>query len=137
LTHKERFFLLADADRRRVRWLVAGISLIHVLQFLVFAPSARLGTWGGIAGNLLALYWCWAPAGAPSFWYGLVPYSWWITAIFDGLEAWRTVSGPGSSTARFILSAANLAILPFLAGPLIRFHRIPQAAGQVDGERIG
>jgi hypothetical protein len=137
LTHKERFFVLAEADRRRVGWLVAGISLVHVLQFLVVTQSTTLGTWGGIAVNLLALYWCWAPAGAPNFWYGLLPYCWWIAAIFDGLEAWRAVSGSESSTARFILSAANLAVLPFLAGPLIRFHRIPRAAGQADGEGIG
>jgi hypothetical protein len=137
LTHKEKFFLLTTDDRRRIGRLIAGISIVHVLQFLVHAPRTAIGTWGGIVGNALALYWCLAPSGAPNFWFGLLPYAWWIAALFDGFEAWRAISGSEISSLRFILSVANLAILPFLAGPLIRLHRITQGGGQTsDGERI-
>jgi hypothetical protein len=137
LTHKERFFLLAEADRRRIGRLVAAVSVVHVVQFLFLAPTTGIGAWGGIVGNLVALYWCLAPGSAPNFWFGLLPYVWWIAALFDGLGAWRAISGSESSSVGFVLSVANLAILPFLAGPLIRLHRISQGGGQTsDDERI-
>jgi hypothetical protein len=112
------------------------MSVIHVLQFLVLAPRTAIGTWGGIAGNALVFYWCVAPGGAPNFWFELLPYGWWIAALFDGFEAWHAMSGAESSSVRFILSAVNLAILSFLAGPLIRLQRVSQGGGQAsDGER--
>lgn len=130
MTHKEKFFRLAESDRRRIGWLVAGIAAVNVLQFLFVEASRGVGAWGGIAANILVLYCCLAPGRAPNFWFGLLPYVWWITAVFDGLEAWRAIFGSESSSVKFILSVAKLTVLPFLAGPLIRFHRLSQGGGQ-------
>ena len=128
MTDKDTFFALTGSDRRRVQWLVAGISGVHVLQFLIDAPSPGIGKWGGIAANVLIAYWSLAPRGAPNFWFGLLPYTWLFTAIFDGLAASRALLDSKNVDAVTLLSVANVAMLAPLAAPLRRWRSQSAAA---------
>ncbi len=83
----------------------------------------------GAVLNAVAVSWCLAPDRAPDFWFSLLPYIWVITVVFDGIEVVQGVSGDGQRSAMMLaLSGVNLLILPFLAGPLLRLHRLSRPA---------
>jgi hypothetical protein len=97
---KQRFFALEIGDRRRISYLVASISVVHIIQFAIAPPGTVLSRWSGIALNAIAVLWSVRPHSAPSFWFGWLPYIWCITAIFD---AWKS-SAPFSTAERKPLS---------------------------------
>lgn len=129
-TYKSRFFRLSASDRGRIAWLTAASCLSAIVQFAV-TPNPGISTWAGIGGNVLFLWCCATPTKAPDAWFGLLPYVWGFTAAFDGLELARALSGSGSPLLDTGLSTARLATLPWLAGPLLRFHRLPRHDGSV------
>jgi len=120
---KERFFTLGIRDRRRIGYLVPIISVVHIIQFAVAPPSTVLSRWGGIVLNALGAFWSVRPENAPRFWFGLLPYVWWIGAIFDGMEVFRALKQGSEATLASLLAGLNLLLLPFLAMPLLRFHK--------------
>jgi hypothetical protein len=123
LTDKQRFFALGVNDRRRIGYLVAGMAVVHIAQFWVTPADAVISRWGGIAVNVLALVWSLRPDRAPSFWFALLPYAWFIAAMFEGWEVVRGLQESRLSISE-ALSAVNLLMLPFLAGPLWRFYKL-------------
>ena len=124
MTDKQRFFALDVNDRRRIGCLVAGIAVVHIAQFWIAPPDTMVSRWGGIAANVLALFWTLRPHQAPSFWFGILPFVWWIAALFDGSDVVLAVQESRASSPTALLSAASVLMLPFLAGPLLRFYRL-------------
>jgi hypothetical protein len=123
MTDKQRFFALAIKDRRRIAYLVGGICVVQIVQFLI-APSDRLlSRWGGIALNVLVAYWSIRPQRAPEFWFAWFPYLWFIPAIFESREVIRAVQ-LRAATPMVVMDVANLLLLVFLAVPLSRFYRL-------------
>ena len=120
---KEKFFALGIGDRRRIGYLVAIISVIHIIQFAVAPPSTVLSRWAGIVLNALGVFWSVRPENALRFWFGLLPYVWWIAAIFDGMEVLRALKQGSEATFASLLVVLNLLLLPFLAMPLLRFYK--------------
>jgi hypothetical protein len=120
---KQRFFALEIGDRRRISYLVACISVVHIIQFAIAPPGAVLSRWSGIALNAIAVLWSVRPQSAPGFWFGLLPYIWCIAAIFDGMEIFRALEYGRAETFVALLAGVNVLSLPFLALPLLRFYK--------------
>ena len=128
MNDKQRFFTLAIGDRRRIGYLVAGIGLVHIVQFTVAPPGTVLSRWSGIVLNALGVFWSIRPEAAPRLWFGILPYVWWIAAIFDGMQLLNAVTQERLATSVALLSGLNVSLLPFLAMPLLRFHRLGRSA---------
>ena len=124
MTSKQAFLALTLGDRRRIGYLVAGISIINIVQFLIAPPGTTVGRWGAIAGNALVMYWSVRPERAPGIWFTLLPYGWWIAAIIDGMAVGRGLLRGQKIDATLVLSAMVVLMLPFLGGPLLRLHRL-------------
>lgn len=120
---KQRFFALEIGDRRRISFLVAGISVVHIIQFAIAPPGTALSRGSGIALNALAVFWSVRPHRAPGFWFGLLPYIWCIAAIFDGMALFRALQDGRAETSVALLAGVNVLLLPFLALPLVRFYK--------------
>lgn len=133
LTHREAFFCLEATDRQRVRVLVGVLAVAHILQFSSSPHGANVGSSIGILGNVLVLYWCAFLRTAPNSFFTLLPYIWWFTAMFDGFEVYRALSGVARTGVVFFLGVANLLVLPFLAAPVLRFQRMSRAAASASG----
>jgi hypothetical protein len=123
VNEKQRFFDLGLGDRRRIGYLVGIISVVHIIQFAVDPPAAGLSRWSGIVLNSLAALWSVRPESAPRFWFGLLPYIWCITAIFDSMEMFRALQqGRVAAFATFLAGVAVLCSI-FLAPPLLRLYK--------------
>lgn len=132
---KQSFFELDLSDRRRIGYLVAVVSVIHIAQFWSVPPETVLSRWGGIAANAIAVFWSLRPDLAPNFWFGLLPYGLLFTAFFDGSQVIRVLRDGWIATPAAILSAINVSLLPFLARPLLRFHRLSRTASAPASDR--
>jgi len=123
MTEKEKFFALAATDRRRIGYLVATLCIVSAVQFLIAPPGSLVSRWGGIALNVLGVFWSLRPDRAPLFYFKLLPYVWWITALFDGLALIRAVQEGRIATPTSGLTAFSVLALALLAGPLLRLYR--------------
>jgi hypothetical protein len=124
LAYREIFSSLPHSDRIRLQSYAGITALMGLINFHLNynGPAFLLGL--SIVFSLLFIYWSIFWKRAPSFYFWLIPVSFWIVLIFDGLNVISIAFDSQIFWELKVTSFINLIVIAIFAKTIFKYRQI-------------